>query len=54
VSRFEMPEFLLQLDVMPLMANGKIQKADIMTWIRDGKVIPIEIRAQSGKPTAMR
>jgi acyl-CoA synthetase (AMP-forming)/AMP-acid ligase II len=54
LSRYEMPEFLLKLDDMPLMANGKIQKADIMTWIRDGKAMPLEIKGQATKPTAER
>jgi acyl-CoA synthetase len=54
LSRYEMPEFLLQLNSMPLMVNGKIQKADIMAWIRDGKATPVEIRTLSDGPRPTR
>jgi acyl-CoA synthetase len=54
LSRYEMPEFLLTLEHMPLMANGKIQKADIMTWIRDGKATPLEIKGHAAAPKAER
>ena len=40
LSRYEMPELWLDIDDMPLMANGKIQKADIVAWIRDGRLTP--------------
>jgi acyl-CoA synthetase len=54
LSRFELPEFIAQLEVMPLMANGKIQKADIMASIRNGDVTPVEVKSQPGKSTPLR
>ncbi len=45
LSRYDMPEFWLELPDIPLMANGKIQKLDIARWIRDGSVTPVPIRA---------
>jgi acyl-CoA synthetase (AMP-forming)/AMP-acid ligase II len=44
LSRYDMPEFALTLDDIPLMSNGKIQKKDIMGWIRDGSAVPEPIR----------
>jgi acyl-CoA synthetase len=45
LSRYEMPEFTLALDDIPLMSNGKIQKRDILQWIADGRVVPEAVRA---------
>lgn len=49
LSRYDMPEFYLELAEIPLMSNGKIQKLDIVKWITDGEVEPVAVRApQSG------
>ncbi len=48
LSRYEMPEFLLELDPMPLMTNGKIDKPLIMSWIRDASVTPVEVKRPRG------
>jgi len=48
LSKYEMPEFYLELDDIPLMSNGKIQKLDIVKWIQEGRVVPTAVRA----PTA--
>ncbi|MGE3935161.1 MAG: class I adenylate-forming enzyme family protein [Rhodospirillaceae bacterium] len=45
LSRYEMPEFTLVLDDIPLMSNGKIQKRDIQQWIADGRAVPQPVRA---------
>jgi len=42
----EMPEFTLKLDDIPLMSNGKIRKADIVKWIREGRVAPAAVGAR--------
>jgi acyl-CoA synthetase (AMP-forming)/AMP-acid ligase II len=44
LSKYEMPEFFLQLDEIPLTASGKMRKRDIVDWIADGRAKPIEIR----------
>ena len=49
LSRYEMPEFTLALDHIPLMSNGKIQKRDILQWIADGRVVPEAVRAQAAR-----
>lgn len=46
LSKYEMPEFFLALDDIPLMSNGKIQKLDIVNAIEAGRVTPIELRAE--------
>jgi acyl-CoA synthetase len=45
LSRYDMPEYYLELPEIPLMSNGKIQKLDIVKWIRDGDVAPVAIGA---------
>jgi len=45
LSKYEMPEFYLELDDIPLMSNGKIQKLDIVKWIQEGRVVPTAVRA---------
>ena len=40
LSKYEMPEFYVELADVPLMANGKVQKAEIARWVRDGRLVP--------------
>ncbi len=44
LSRYDMPEYFLKLDEIPLTASGKILKRDIASQITDGKVVPAPIR----------
>src|SRR5262249_61968849 len=44
LSKYEMPEFFLQLAEIPLTASGKMRKRDIVDWIADGRVRPTNIR----------
>lgn len=48
LSRYDMPEYALVLDHIPLMSNGKIQKRDIVAWIGEGRITPMPVRA--GRP----
>jgi acyl-CoA synthetase len=43
LSKYEMPEFLVTLSDMPLMPNGKIQRQDLVQWVREGKVVPTPV-----------
>lgn len=45
LSRYELPEFWLQLEHMPLMANGKINKTEILAAIAGGRDTPIAVGA---------
>jgi len=43
LTKYEMPEYFLELANIPLMPNGKIQKLDIVKWVRDGTVKPSRV-----------
>jgi acyl-CoA synthetase len=48
LSKYDMPEYLLELDHIPLTPSGKMRKRDIVDWIADGRAVPEPVRAQSG------
>jgi len=48
LSPHDMPEFTLDLAELPLMSNGKIEKREILDWIRDGRVVPAPVQPPSG------
>jgi acyl-CoA synthetase len=49
LSRYDMPEFLLDLEQIPLTASGKIRKRDIVDWIEEGRATPKPVRWKPGK-----
>jgi acyl-CoA synthetase len=49
LARDEMPEFFIDCPEIPLMPNGKIQKLDIVRWIRSGRVVPDPVRRSPPK-----
>ena len=52
LSKFDMPEYFLSLDEIPLTPNGKIRKRDILDWIAQGRVTPEPVRWQAKQATA--
>jgi hypothetical protein len=42
-----MPEFFVACEEIPLMPNGKIQKLEIVRWMRSGRVVPTPVRRPS-------
>ena len=44
LSKYDMPEFFLQIEQLPLTASGKVRKRDIVEWIADGRAKPTTIR----------
>jgi acyl-CoA synthetase len=52
LSKFDMPEYFLALDEIPLTPNGKIRKRDILDWIAQGRVTPEPVRWQAKQATA--
>ena len=44
LSKFDMPEYFLRLDEIPLTPNGKMLKRAIVDWIKDGRVTPQPVR----------
>jgi len=52
LSKYDMPEYFVSLDEIPLTANGKIRKRDILNWIAQGRVKPEPVRFQARHATA--
>jgi acyl-CoA synthetase len=46
LSKYEMPEYFLQVDQIPLTPSGKLRKRDVQDWIETGKVTPTPVRFQ--------
>jgi acyl-CoA synthetase len=44
LSKYDMPEYFLAVDDIPLTASGKIRKRDVTDWIAEGRVHPTPIR----------
>jgi len=47
LSKYDMPEYFLRLDEIPLTPNGKMLKRAIVDWIADGKVTPQPVRFEA-------
>lgn len=48
LSRFDMPEYYIALDALPLTPSGKILKRDLVEWARSGKLNPDPVRYRDG------
>jgi acyl-CoA synthetase len=44
LSRYDMPEYFLELVEVPLTASGKILKRDLVRWVEEGRIQPIPVR----------
>jgi acyl-CoA synthetase (AMP-forming)/AMP-acid ligase II len=51
LSKYDMPEYFLDVDQIPLTPSGKIRKRDIVDWITQGRVAPTPVRGPAGKAT---
>jgi acyl-CoA synthetase len=49
LSKFDMPEYLLELDQMNLTATGKVIKRDLVEGVREGRLHPIPVRWQADR-----
>lgn len=47
LSKYDMPEYFLQVDEIPLTASGKMRKRDVVDWIAEGRAKPMAIRWQA-------
>ena len=47
LSKYDMPEYFLVLDNIPLTASGKVRKRDVTDWIAGGQVKPTPVRWQA-------
>ena len=44
LSKFDMPEYLIQLDAFPLTASGKVLKRELVEWAKGGRIVPEAVR----------
>jgi len=49
LSKYDMPEYYIALDALPLTASGKILKRELVAWARSGRLQPQPVRYR-GKP----
>jgi acyl-CoA synthetase (AMP-forming)/AMP-acid ligase II len=52
LSKFDMPEYFIRLDEIPLTPNGKMLKRAIVDWIKEGRVTPEPIRFEANRASA--
>jgi acyl-CoA synthetase (AMP-forming)/AMP-acid ligase II len=52
LSKFDMPEYYLRVDEIPLTPNGKMLKRAIVDWIKQGRVTPEPIRFEGKRASA--
>jgi acyl-CoA synthetase (AMP-forming)/AMP-acid ligase II len=50
LSRYDMPEFILPLEEMPLTASGKVIKRELARWVEEGRIRPLPVRFRSPAP----
>jgi acyl-CoA synthetase (AMP-forming)/AMP-acid ligase II len=46
LSKYDMPEYFVEVDEIPLTASGKMRKRDVVNWIAEGRAKPVAIRWQ--------
>ncbi len=44
LSKFDMPEYFLEMEVFPLTASGKILKRELTEWAKLGRITPAPVR----------
>jgi acyl-CoA synthetase len=44
LSKYDIPEFFVEVDEIPLTASGKVRKRDVVDWISEGRVRPAAVR----------
>ena len=44
LSKYDMPEFFIAMDVFPLTASGKILKRELVEWVKTGRISPEPVR----------
>ncbi|MFZ2739350.1 MAG: class I adenylate-forming enzyme family protein [Burkholderiaceae bacterium] len=44
LSKYDMPEYFVALDEMPLTASGKILKRELQEWVKIARIVPEPVR----------
>jgi acyl-CoA synthetase (AMP-forming)/AMP-acid ligase II len=47
LSKYDMPEFILPLEEMPLTATGKVRKGELVREVEEGSLRPLPVRFRS-------
>jgi acyl-CoA synthetase (AMP-forming)/AMP-acid ligase II len=47
LSKFDMPEYFIRIQDIPLLPSGKVDKRRLIQWLQDGKILPTQIRFTS-------
>jgi acyl-CoA synthetase len=48
LSKFDMPEYFLEVEQIPLLPSGKVAKRQLAARVRDGSLRPITVRFEGG------
>jgi acyl-CoA synthetase (AMP-forming)/AMP-acid ligase II len=54
LPKYDMPEFILPLEEMPLTASGKVIKRELARWVEEGRIRPLPVRFRSPVPRHVR
>jgi acyl-CoA synthetase len=52
LSRYDMPEYVLPVEQIPLTPNGKIRKRDLVEWVAQGRLTPQPVRWTQPEPAS--
>ena len=52
LPKYDMPEYVLPLNEIPLTPNGKMLKRTIIEWVETGRVVPLPVRFVSSGASA--
>jgi acyl-CoA synthetase len=44
LSKYDMPEYFIQMDAFPLTASGKVLKRELIEWVKAGRIRPAPVR----------
>ncbi len=47
LSKYDMPEYFLELDDIPLTPSGKLFKRGLVAWVEEGRIKPAPVRFES-------
>ena len=47
LSKYDMPEYFIALNALPLTASGKILKRELVEQVRRGDIVPRPVRWQA-------
>jgi hypothetical protein len=50
LSKYDMPEYILPIEEMPLTASGKVIKRELARWVEEGRAQPLPARYRSTAP----